>query len=148
MGIVEDIGSVLTVQKDVVIRNGIVELIEGFNTSTMLGDCNLVFFKTDLVFFHQFLDSSGVGKWIGEVDFFGVMVLYYDVEGKDSINTTTIGVEVYAIHQGGCIFNVLTIIITIIDKGFNRIPLVLAAVWINVIIGKVPNISNFVETDV
>ena len=58
MGVGEDTGSGITVQKDLGIRDGIVGLVEGFSTSTML---DLVFFQTDLVLFHPLLESSNIG---------------------------------------------------------------------------------------
>ena len=58
MGVGEDTGSGITVQKDLGIRDGIVGLVEGFSTSTML---DLVLFQTDLVLLHPLLESSNIG---------------------------------------------------------------------------------------
>ena len=56
----EEIDSGLTVQKDVGSRGGIVRLVEGFISSTMLGDFNLVFLQIDLDFFQPFLYINGI----------------------------------------------------------------------------------------
>ena len=62
------IGSGLTFQKYLVVRNGIFGMAEGFIASTMLG---LVFFQTDIVLFWNFLERSGTGAYLVEVDICG-----------------------------------------------------------------------------
>ena len=53
------------------------------------------------------------------------MGIYYDVKGETIIDTTTIGIVIYDVHQGGYIFNVLTIISTITNEGFRSLSIVL-----------------------
>ena len=46
--------------KDLGIRDGIVELVELFITSTIFGDCNIVLFQTNIVLLHPFIERIGI----------------------------------------------------------------------------------------
>ena len=144
----EEIDSGLTVQKDVGSRGGIVRLVEGFISSTMLGDFNLVFLQIDLDFFQPFLYINGIWMWSGEVDPWLVIEVWYDVEFKSIIETTSIGVGIYAIYQASCIFNVIFIITTIIDRGLNSLPLVLEAVFATVLCVEGTKLAVILSTDI